>query len=105
VLIATISEHQFKYKTESAISDQLRSLRAERNVSYRKEGRQVFLPLARPLLTGAQSVREHLAERRHHLPPCRPALPFGAFSMLIQQHRDRREVLPSFRDMANFAFL
>jgi hypothetical protein len=62
VLIATISEHQFIYQTESAISDQLRSLRAGRNVSYRKEGRQVFLPLARSLLTGAQGVREHLAE-------------------------------------------
>lgn len=33
------------------------------------------------------------------------ALPFGILSMLIQQHRDRRKIAPSRRDMACFPFL
>lgn len=49
--------------TESAISHQLRSLRAGRLVSYRKEGRQVFYRLHdHHVLELYQTVREHLAE-------------------------------------------
>lgn len=49
--------------TESAISHQLRALRAGRLVSYRKEGRQVFYRLHdHHVLELYQTVREHLAE-------------------------------------------
>jgi DNA-binding transcriptional ArsR family regulator len=49
--------------TESAISHQLRSLRAGRLVSYRKEGRQVFYRLHdHHVLELYQTVREHLEE-------------------------------------------
>lgn len=49
--------------TESAISHQLRALRAGRLVSYRKEGRQVFYRLHdHHVLQLYQTVREHLEE-------------------------------------------
>ncbi len=49
--------------TESAISHQLRALRAARLVSYRKEGRQVFYRLHdHHVLELYQTVREHLEE-------------------------------------------
>jgi ArsR family transcriptional regulator, lead/cadmium/zinc/bismuth-responsive transcriptional repressor len=49
--------------TESAISHQLRALRAGRLVSYRKEGRQVFYRLHdHHVLELYQTVREHLEE-------------------------------------------
>lgn len=49
--------------TDSAISHQLRALRAGRLVSYRKEGRQVFYRLNDfHVLDLYLTVREHLAE-------------------------------------------
>ena len=49
--------------TESAISHQLRALRAARLVSYRKEGRQVFYRLHDHHVQELyQAVREHLQE-------------------------------------------
>lgn len=49
--------------TESAISHQLRALRAARLVSYRKEGRQVFYRLHdHHVVALYQTVQEHLAE-------------------------------------------
>jgi ArsR family transcriptional regulator, lead/cadmium/zinc/bismuth-responsive transcriptional repressor len=49
--------------TDSAISHQLRALRAGRLVSYRKSGRQVFYRLNdHHILDLYQTVREHLAE-------------------------------------------
>ncbi len=49
--------------TDSAISHQLRALRAARLVSYRKEGRQVFYRLHdHHVLDLYQTVREHLDE-------------------------------------------
>lgn len=49
--------------TDSAISHQLRSLRAARLVSYRKEGRQVFYQLHdHHVLELYQTVNEHLGE-------------------------------------------
>ena len=49
--------------TESAISHQLRALRAGRLVSYRKVGRQVFYKLHdHHVLVLYDTVREHLAE-------------------------------------------
>jgi len=49
--------------TESAISHQLRALRAGRLVTYRKEGRQVFYRLHdHHVLELYHTVREHLAE-------------------------------------------
>ncbi len=52
--------------TDSAISHQLRSLRAARLVSYRKEGRQVFYSLHdHHVLELYKAVREHLDEEGH----------------------------------------
>lgn len=49
--------------TESAISHQLRALRAARLVSYRKEGRQVFYRLHdHHVVELYRTVQEHLAE-------------------------------------------
>ena len=49
--------------TESAVSHQLRALRAARLVTYRKEGRQVFYQLHdHHVLDLYRNVREHLAE-------------------------------------------
>jgi ArsR family transcriptional regulator, lead/cadmium/zinc/bismuth-responsive transcriptional repressor len=49
--------------TESAVSHQLRALRAARLVSYRKDGRQVFYRLHdHHVLELYNTVREHLAE-------------------------------------------
>ncbi len=49
--------------SESAVSHQLRSLRALRLVRYRKEGRKVFYALDdRCILTLYQTVSAHLAE-------------------------------------------
>jgi DNA-binding transcriptional ArsR family regulator len=49
--------------TESAISHQLRTLRAARLVSYRKEGRQVFYRLHdHHVVELYRTVQEHLAE-------------------------------------------
>jgi len=49
--------------TESAISHQLRALRAGRLVTYRKDGRQVFYRLHdHHVLELYHTVREHLAE-------------------------------------------
>lgn len=49
--------------TESAISHQLRALRAARLVSYRKEGRQVFYRLHdHHVVALYRTVQEHLAE-------------------------------------------
>jgi DNA-binding transcriptional ArsR family regulator len=49
--------------TESAISHQLRALRAARLVTYRKEGRQVFYRLHdHHVLELYEAVREHLEE-------------------------------------------
>jgi ArsR family transcriptional regulator, lead/cadmium/zinc/bismuth-responsive transcriptional repressor len=49
--------------TDSAISHQLRALRAARLVSYRKEGRQVFYTLNDHHIHDLYlTVREHLAE-------------------------------------------
>ena len=49
--------------TESAVSHQLRALRAARLVTYRKEGRQVFYQLHdHHILDLYRNVREHLAE-------------------------------------------
>jgi DNA-binding transcriptional ArsR family regulator len=49
--------------TESAISHQLRSLRAARLVSYRKVGRQVFYRLHdHHVVSLYRIVQEHLAE-------------------------------------------
>lgn len=49
--------------TESAISHQLRTLRAARLVSYRKEGRQVFYRLHdHHVVALYRTVQEHLAE-------------------------------------------
>ncbi len=49
--------------TESAVSHQLRALRAARLVTYRKEGRQVFYQLHDHHVLGLyRNVREHLAE-------------------------------------------
>jgi len=49
--------------SESAVSHQLRALRAGRLVSYRKEGRQVFYRLHHQhVLDLYTTVREHLAE-------------------------------------------
>jgi len=49
--------------TDSAISHQLRALRAARLVSYRKAGRQVFYRLHdHHVLELYQTVREHLEE-------------------------------------------
>lgn len=49
--------------SESAVSHQLRALRAARLVTYRKEGRQVFYQLHdHHVLDLYRNVREHLAE-------------------------------------------
>lgn len=49
--------------TDSAISHQLRALRAARVVSYRKEGRQVFYSLHdHHVVDLYRTVHEHLAE-------------------------------------------
>ena len=49
--------------SESAVSHQLRALRAARLVTYRKEGRQVFYQLHdHHVLELYRNVREHLAE-------------------------------------------
>jgi DNA-binding transcriptional ArsR family regulator len=50
---------------ESAVSHQLRSLRANRIVKYEKRGRQVFYRLAdRHIVELYRSVAEHLAEEK-----------------------------------------
>ena len=50
--------------TNSAISHQLRTLRAARLVSYEKEGRQVFYQLHdHHVVELYRTVREHLAEK------------------------------------------
>ena len=49
--------------TESAVSHQLRALRAARLVTYRKEGRQVFYQLHdQHVLALYRTVRDHLSE-------------------------------------------
>ena len=49
--------------TESAVSHQLRALRAARVVTYRKDGRQVFYKLHdHHVIDLYRTVREHLAE-------------------------------------------
>jgi DNA-binding transcriptional ArsR family regulator len=49
--------------TESAVSHQLRALRAARVVTYRKDGRQVFYKLHdHHVIELYRTVREHLAE-------------------------------------------
>lgn len=49
--------------TQSAVSHQLRTLRAARIVRYRKQGRQVFYRLHdHHVISLYRTVREHLAE-------------------------------------------